>query len=70
LQGVKSFRVRFPIINIFKLFRFVILESMTYVRLGAKVSFMSMITFVVIVHAPCDLCLVITYVSTIENDVL
>jgi len=48
----------------------VILESMTYVRLGAKVSFMSMITFVAIVHAPCDLCLVITYVSTIENDVL
>ncbi len=41
---------------------------MTYVMLSGKASFMSMITFAKIV-APCDLWLVIAYVSITGNDV-
>jgi hypothetical protein len=67
MQGIKSFGVRFPII--LKLFQFVTLESMTYVTSNVKASFMLLIPFVAVV-APCDLWLVITYASTIRNDVL
>ncbi len=64
---MKSFGVRFPII--FKLFMFVTFKNMTYVRPGAKASFISIITFELIV-APCDLWPVITYANVIGNDVL
>jgi hypothetical protein len=47
---------------------FVTLESMTYVKPGAKASFISIITFELIV-VPCDLCLVIAYANVIGNDV-
>ncbi len=67
MQGRKSFGVRFPII--FKFFLFVTLESMTYVRPSAKASFISIITFELIV-APCDLWPIIAYANVIRNDVI
>jgi hypothetical protein len=63
---MKSFGVNFPII--FKKNLFVTLESMTYVRLGAKAFFISIITFELIV-VPFDLCPIITYANVIGNDV-
>jgi hypothetical protein len=64
---MKLFGVQFPII--FKKNLFVTLESMTYVKPGAKASFILIITFELIV-VPYDLCLVIAYANVIGNDVL
>ena len=54
---------------IFKLVRFVTLDNMTYVSPGANALRMSKTTFVEIV-APCDLCHVIAYASTMGNPLL
>ncbi len=59
---MKAFGVKFLII--FKTKLFVALESTTYVRLGAKASFISIITFELIV-VPCDLCPIIAYANVI-----
>ncbi len=67
MQGTKSFGIRFPII--FKLFLFVTLESMTYVKPSAKASFISIITFELII-LPCDLCPIIAYANVIGNNAL
>jgi len=64
---MKSFGVRF--IVDFKFFLFVTLESITYVKPGAKAYFISIITFELIV-SPCDLWPIITYANVIGNDVL
>jgi hypothetical protein len=65
LHGVKLFGVKVQ--TIFKFARFVIFENIAYVKLGAKVSFMPISIFVVII-ALYDLWPIIAYV--IENDAL
>jgi hypothetical protein len=59
---MKAFGVKFLII--FKKKKFVTLESMTYLRPSAKVSFILIITFELIV-VPCDLCPIIAYANVI-----
>jgi hypothetical protein len=64
---MKSFGVKFPII--FKSFLFVTIKSITHVKQGAKASFISKMTFELIV-APCGSWPIIAYANVIGNDVL